>query len=455
MPLLFTKFSSDLLEDKELCKRYIEHLVQLGAPRTMEMRQKNQHAFVQCDSEAIVELALINALCEPVFASEDYVSKELSLISNSMQKEYDTKTKCFFDNQSLADRPFLLVGEEIVSERFTFLEKRFKRYAEGTCAFVRKTNFAEYCFIVPGHFFMHSKLRDASCKCLIRIEEPELPKSRQTRQTSVKDIGKLMGEGLLGGLMGNIAASIFGAIFPTDMTTFFDMVYKKIEELVQKELTQVIIDQINGRILGTETWVTNTYIPMRDSTNYSGDFLTKRLLDEENDLATEVIGPLRTDPFAQPGICVFMIGAGMHLAILQELAYIDEKVEAAADSAFVESIKKWAKDYADFAKATTNSILDQRLDLIISKHDDFHDADGTVYYEYWMYDSYDQTSGEHYMWYMDVKGDLHGDLDYSEHVQSDIEARKKSVRADLLESMGDPIAIADDWLKLVDKPLPE
>jgi len=458
MSLLFTKFSSYLLEDKELCKRYIEHLVQLGAPRTKEMRQKNQHNFYRCDSEAIVERALKNALYEPVFASEELVSKELSVISNSMQKEYDTKTKCFFDNQSLADRPFLLVGEEITSERFTFLEKRFKHYSEGTCAFVRKTNFAEYCFLIPGHFFMHSKVRDASCKDLIRIEEPELPKSRLTRQTSGTDIGKLLGEGLLSGFMGNIAASMFGAIFPPDMEDFFDKVYKEIEDLVHQELTQVVIDTANGRIHGTQKWVTNTYIPMRDGTHISGDDLTVLLLEEENDLATEVIVPLQTERFAQPGITVFMIGAGMHLTILQELCYIDEKVGTPAESAFVDAIKKWAKQYADFAIATTNSILNIRLNLVISKHTDMRDpTDGTTYHEYWMYDSYDQTSGKHYMWYYDVKGDMHGDTDYAARVNSDIEARKKSVKADLLAKMGEdnPIAIAENWLKLIDNPLPE
>jgi len=194
---------------------------------------------------------------------------------------------------------------------------------------------------------------------------------------------------------------------------------------------------------------------MRDSTNYSGTELTVLLLDEENDLATEVIGPLREERFAQPGISVFMIGAGMHLAMLQELAYVDDKVEAAADSAFVESIKKWAKDYGDFAKETVNSIITERQSLISSKSTHLQDNDGTVYYEHWMYDAFDQTSGEHYMFYLDVKGDVHGDLDADKHTQADIDARKNYVKTDLLERMGDPIAVADDWLKLIDQPLPE
>jgi len=194
---------------------------------------------------------------------------------------------------------------------------------------------------------------------------------------------------------------------------------------------------------------------MRDSTNYSGTELTVLLLEEENDLATEVIGPLREERFAQPGICVFMIGAGEHLTLLQELAYVDDKVEAAANSAFVESIKKWAKDYADFAKGTVNSIITERQSHISSKYTNFHDNDGTVYNEYWMFDAFDQTSGEHYMYYMDVKGDLHGDSDAGKHAQADIDARKNYVKTDLLERMGDPIAVADDWLKLIDQPLPE
>jgi len=176
MPLVFTEISSDLLEDREKCKRYIELIIQHGCPRSKEMIEKNQHNLILCDGNVIIDLALNNALDQPKFASPDEVSKEISILTATMQKEYDTKTRYFFGNVPLANRPFLLVGEEIEFERFTYLVQPLKRFPEYTCAFIRQTNLAEYCFLLHGFLFMHSEIRDDSCTEVIRYEKPDVPK---------------------------------------------------------------------------------------------------------------------------------------------------------------------------------------------------------------------------------------------------------------------------------------
>jgi len=438
-----------------VCKRYIEQIAQSAAPRTKEMIEKDQHVLVKCESDMIVDLALKNALCQPNFASPETVSNEISLLTLMMQEEYDTKTKCFFENVELANCPFLVVGEKIVSERFTYLEQPFKCYPEGTSAFVRQTNFAGYCFFIPGYIVQSCRKRNGTRRSLFLIEEPEVPQSRLVRKTSVKDIAKLMGEGLLSGVMGNVAVLIFNSIFPSDMTNFLDDVYLEIQKIVHNELTDVIIDQLNGRILGTESWVKNTYTELKASGQYTDEELSEMISDEEVKLATEVIGPLREERFSKPGICVFMIGAGMHLAIIQELAYVDPKTDAAS-SAYIDVLKNWAKDYGDFANTTTDAILSDRLEMISFKSETYHDpGSGYFFNEYWWYDSYDQSSCSHFMWYTDDKGDQHGDMDAPDHAREDMQKHKDAVRADLLEKMSDPYAVADDWYKLLDNPLPD
>ena len=46
------------------------------------------------------------------------------------------------------------------------------------------------------------------------------------------------------------------------------------------------------------------------------------LSTQESILTIQAIGVLQQKQFAQPGLCVFMIAAGMHLTLLQELAYV-------------------------------------------------------------------------------------------------------------------------------------
>jgi len=457
MPLVFLSFSADFLADRRMCKRYIEEIVQRAAPRTKEMRAKNQHDLVKCDSERIVDLAQKNALSRPSFASPETVSsKVFSRLTKKMEKVYDAKTKCFFENVELANTPFLSVGEEIVSERFTYLAKPFSCHPGGTAAFVRKTNFAEYCFLIPGYIVQTgNKINKmiGSRRKLFRIEEPVFP-SRVVVSTSLKDIAKLLGEGLLKGVGGNVASLIFGAIFPPDMTAFLDDVYLEIQRIVHDELTDVIIDQLNGRIYGIETWVRNTYVNLKASGMYDDEELSEMMREREVEIASEVIGPLREDRFSKPGICAFMIGAGMHLAIIQELAYIDPKSDPMS-SAYIDVLKSWAKDYGDFADTTTDAILSDRLEMISVKSETYFDhGSGYFFNDYWCYDSFDQTSLERHWWYTDDKGDRHGDLQAADHAREDLQDHWHAVRADLLEEMSDPYAVADDWLKLIDDPLP-
>jgi len=456
MPLLFTKFSSNLLSDRELCKRYIEQIVYLGAPRSKKMIERNQYAIHNCPGDIIINWALTNALCQPSFASPGRVSMELDLLTDKMRKEYDSLTNCFFGTTPLAQQPFLLVNEEVVSERFTYLESPFRCYAEGTVAFVRQTTFAEYCFFIPGYIVKDSRKRSSSSDSLISIEKPKMvdAKYRVVHETAVSDIAKVLGEGLLSGVMGNFAVLLFNSVFPSDMANFLDDVHKEIERIVHDEITDVIIDQLNGRIYRTAAWVRNTYTSLKESGNHTDDDLTQYLMPEENDFATEVIAPLQEERFAKPGISVFMIGAGMHLAMLQELAYVDPKADPAI-SAWADAIKKCAKDYGDHAKSTTDAIIDERLGMISYKNEIWYDNEsGYFFNEYWWYDSFDDTSSEHFMWYTDDKGGEHGDMDASEHAQGVMKKHKDAVRTDLLTKMSDPYTTVDDWFKLINQPLP-
>ena len=60
--------------------------------------------------------------------------------------------------------------------------------------------------------------------------------------------------------------------------------------------------------------------------------LHDRLSRAEYDLTTKEIGKLQEANFAELGLGVFMIAAGMHLALLQELAFIDPDVQDPSQS---------------------------------------------------------------------------------------------------------------------------
>lgn len=144
-----------------------------------------------------------------------------------------------------------------------------------------------------------------------------------------------LANGLLNGVgskvAGEIISAVIGEFFPDDQTpTYFDAVYAAITAIVAQTVEADTITQISGALTGIEQSLAIDYFPAKAGKNLD-------LKDDRTALqatlstiesvftsgAGGMIGTLQQPSYAVAALPVFMVAAGEHLAILQEMAVID------------------------------------------------------------------------------------------------------------------------------------
>lgn len=451
MALFFTKISEGLLANPDEATKYIEQTIWQVCFANVQEHTPWEKSVAR-SAHGIMYNAKGNNLPQPQFASQETVEKEKSLLDATLKKDLETKTKGFSKVTEKGLKVAIKENERVEEERFSYLEMPFKTFPRYTPLFFRRTNMAEYCLIGTGYHVRCSKVRkqnpDQHANEVVYYETP-LHSPMGSDDSTIKKIAGGLASGLLNGVLGKVGALIFEAIFPPGTPSYFTEVYKEIQKIVHQEITENTIAELNGRINGTKNWVCITYYNAKVN-DQSKKELTDLLQPKEADTAIEINAVLMEERFAKPGLCVFMIGAGMHLALLQELAYVDPYADSPSTSHYVESVKKYAQLYANHAIATFNSIISTRLGMIRTK-DSYDYIDGTRYYFYSFTDNFSGYR-ESYTKYCDTKG-CHR-TDSEEKRNAGYNKHKNNVKNDLVEKMADPVGTANQWLQLKTKPLP-
>lgn len=448
MAIVFTKLSDNLLADPKQAMQYVEtKLRQLAfqvAPESVDALSQS----IRNTAEGTVYLAIGNKLPHLQLASKETCAKERSLFDEAVHSQIESKTACFLKAVEIGKtKSDLKVHEVVKEERFTYLEMPFKGLPKYTGVLVCRTDQAEYSLITVGYLFRPYQIRsELNCHEAVFYQATEIQVIE-----AVSDIAKSLATGLLSGIGGRIGVLIFNEIFPPGIPSYFDEVYKQIERIVNKELTQNTIDDINGQINGLKDWVAITYTNAKES-GMSKEKLTKLLQPREPQIAIQLVGVLMENRYAEPGISVFMIGAGMHLSILQELALIDPDASSPTESHYAKSVQDYAKTkYAPHAKLTTENILKTRENKIQAKHETYT-LPGVFQNFYSFEDSLTGYRSQVWVNVVDMKGEHNKDA--SKQRDEAMANYKKEKHNQLVEDMEDPIATADEWLKLVDHPIP-
>ena len=451
MAIVFTKLSDSLLADPKQAIRYVETKLRQLALQVMPESVEALSQSIRNTAEGTVYLAIGNKLPHLQLASKETCAKERSLSDVAVQNQIESKTACFLKAvESAKTKSGLKVHEIVEEETFTYLEMPFNDLPKYTGVLVCRTNQAEYCLVTVGYLVRPYQVRrELNCHEAIFYQAPEIQVPG-----FVSDIAKSLATGLLSGIAGQIGALIFNAVFPPGIPSYFGEVYKQIEKIVNKELTQNTIDEINGQINGMKDWVAITYTNAKES-GLSKDKLTNILQPREPQIAIQLVGVLMEQRYAQPGITVFMIGAGMHLSVLQELALIDPDAASPIESHYAKSVQQYAKEYAGHAKPTTENILRTRADTIHKKFKSFIPPGTTVpMFEnlYWFEDSLTGYKSQIWMNVVDTKGESNPD---AEKQRDEAFANYTKEKHDqIVKDMEDPVATANEWLKLVDRPIP-
>ncbi|XP_028394157.1 uncharacterized protein LOC114518377 [Dendronephthya gigantea] len=276
----------------------------------------------------------------------------------------------------------------------------------------------------------------------------------------VEEIAANLLKGVISGIGSKVGAEMFDSIFAQDVPSYFTEVYKEIEKIMHQEITENTINEIDGEINGTSTWVKFDYNP-RKASGASKDDLHSLLEPKVSDLAINMVAVLQQKSFAESALAVFIVGAGVHLSLLQELAYVDPIVDDPHQSSYIKTIQGYGPDYADHADKTWKSVKTSREALFTEvkiKSQLIPPPPGRPPTDYHYTSEWtDEFTGEKFTDATDFIGGVWTNGSYG-----DLENRANAKRteyinttiAELQKEMHDPPHAAETWRKLVDQPLP-
>ena len=275
----------------------------------------------------------------------------------------------------------------------------------------------------------------------------------------VGEIASALLKGVISGIGKEVGAKMFDTIFAEDVPSYFTEVYKEIEKIMHQQITENTIHEIDGQINGTTDWVKFTYNPRKDS-GASKEELYNLLEPKVSDLAINMIAVLMEKTYAESALAVFIVGAGVHLALLQELAYVDPNVDDPYQSSYIATIKSYASEYADHAEKTWEAIVEARKKLITDvkiKSQAFPPMQGRPPTDYHYTSEWtDDNTGEKFTDATDFIGGVWTNGNYS-----DLETRANDARTSYINStidelqvqMNDPPHAASTWRQLETEPL--
>ena len=377
-------------------------------------------------------------------------------ITSQQEAEIEARKRCVLATL-LRESP-LLEGETVQEDLFTFLQGPFDTLKPNTVVLRRTTNMSEAFYILDDVQVVDGNL--------VFIEPAPVPRtavsdaSRVVRASArikfdAMSIAKRLGGGLVDGIAGTIGGLIFEAIFPPGVPDYFDDVYKEIRNIVKQELTSALIDNINGRINGVVAWTQNTYKPRKESGASRKDL--SDMVDRQVELLyNEAVYTLMEERYAKPGVAVFTIAAGVHLALMQEQALVDPQQMDPEKSSYATSVKLNAQTYAYHLTKTYDEIADDRQKAVVMRYDPMVDQDpGSPFINmkdrYRWYDTIDNKSGDLHEEYVDKTKKRHSG---KEEAEADRQNYLRGIMSQLDYDLGAPKDLAAQYLKLTNKPIP-
>jgi hypothetical protein len=158
---------------------------------------------------------------------------------------------------------------------------------------------------------------------------------------SMAGVATQLGIGLLRGVAGKGGALLIEEFMPAGVPTYFDRVYEEITRIVKAEVQANTVAEIDGHLKGIVGYVQHEYpSDVRQHPDRALEKLDEYILT----LRTDVLGPLEEEAFRKPGLSVYLIAGGLHLALLQEQA-VRERTAPGGET-YLEPLRRYAADQA-------------------------------------------------------------------------------------------------------------
>jgi len=410
-------------------------------------------------------------------------------VSEAIRRQHDAHMACAL--RSVERETPLLDGETVEGDDFSFLTARFNGCPERTVVLRRMTNYGELLYLFPGVTV------DSAGRLL--FQEPPTPRSTAARpmlhaaalnltmESVATSVAKELASGMLSAVGGAIAGAILEDIFPPGVPNYFDQVYEEMKRIVGAELQQATIEQVNGAINNIKRDLTTEYKPAKQGKDLNcpeeRQFLFHLLQKYETTFLSGpggMVGILMADNYAKAGFSVFLLGAGLHLALFQEMANVDPSNKGSdgvfrspLDSSYgrpgTGTVATNAMQYAAFAENIWPQVRADRKAKVhhgVSQESTYVDSTGasTTYYA-WFRDDVSPgdrwlpgsglTKKDAYMVneYVEARKDKHGKNPNRDKLIRDCEAYAEQKAQELTTKLSDPAAIAATWRQLVTAPI--
>lgn len=334
--------------------------------------------YTRCDPEfSLVDLdSLSRAESARLPVAED---SSVPAFGAAATEEIDGLKACIL--RTLRHTAPLLADETLLADRFTFLTVRHRSFDAGTVVLERSTNRAMLYYLIPsarlnahGGLVLQYRSPDSVIPRLLATAPNAFRLSTMVRGTATTTASKIadeltkqyliekgvskLAQGVLGAISGGLATLILGEIFdlvfpPGESFNFFNYL-PALERIVRQEIQLETINRIQSTFQRIVAGITNDYQPIRnDSTPLSdptkNNELYRQILHYIDDLdSAAAMATLQSARYQQIGLPVFLFGATLHLALLQEKANVvwSRSQEIYSDLTKDQgTIEKWAKEY--------------------------------------------------------------------------------------------------------------
>ncbi|WP_434729053.1 hypothetical protein [Pseudomonas soli] len=405
----------------------------------------------------------------------------LPTLRDSVLRQHAARTACI--RQAVERQTPLLEGETLLEESFAFLGKPYNGCRVRSVALLRTTNYGQLVYL-----FKDVVVGQDGQLLFIEAVGPVSSPAADLELSSTDVVAAAFGE-LGGKLATSLASAVGGAIgkalfeqaFPPGVPSYFDQVYVELKRIVGGELQQSLIDSIDGSIKSIQQHLETEYLPAKES-------LDLTLLEDRKQLfallqkyeTTYLSGPggmlgtLMNERYAKLGFGVFLIAAGVQLALFQEMAFVDPNglgrdgtLRSPLQSSYGQpktgTVARAAKMYAEFAAELWPRIIKDREAKI--SHDVRNmcapgDTGGTSCHRYgWLDDELERSVLLPCTWktkvtlYRVCDGDKSGknpNLDFMNERFANYPVERVEA---LRKSLGVPETIIEQWRSLIETPV--
>jgi len=266
---------------------------------------------------------------------------------------YRDSMACFL--KEVKGRFSLSEGEKVLEDTISYSMSSDETLKWGMPVLRRNTNFATVYFIKPNYRVLG--------KTVVSMEEVGATGADPITIVITTFILQELASHLLSEFFSfageELLSKVFGKGKTLDMNKLLDEISKmiKLGHVISDLRTQAgLIDAVQMRA--------TTFYENEKEANPSDK---KRLLEKVEQMTVDLNEPLTNlsqDGLRKPGISIFITGANIMLALLEEKALVDPRSEDYKKTAGYKDFKDWIKKFSNHVKLTKDELIKEREDMV-------------------------------------------------------------------------------------------